>query len=429
VVCSGRGLDAGIGDRGVSHRTAGRHRRSSASRAHAPRRPRPAQPTPRPRPTPVAQPTPTAPTEAFAYRRLSIDSAAAEAEACLFFNKPVAKGDAVKMADYVRISPEVKSAVRVVDDKLCIGGLAYGQDYAVTLLSGLPSADGSKLTEERKVDVTLGARPAVVTLPGKGFILPRGTAAGVPITTVNIAKLGISVYRVNERGLDKFIERYYASFPGSGPTTESWSLRQWLNGDSGKRIWRGTMEVRNVLNQPVTTAFPIRETVQDWKPGAYFVVAWNAADGSIRENDSGDEDDESRKTLAGMWVMDTDIALTTLTGRDGLTVFARSIASAQPLPEHEVVLLSRGNEPIGKAVTGADGRATFPAGLLRGRGAAEATSVMVTNANKQEFSRLELTKARSTCPTAASTAAPCPARSMPSSTASAASIAPARRCS
>ena len=154
------------------------------------------------------------------------------------------------------------------------------------------------------------------------------------------------------------------------------------------------MEVRNVLNQPVTTAFPIRETVQDWKPGAYFVVAWNAADGSIRENDSDyGEDDESRKTLAGMWVMDTDIALTTLTGRDGLTVFARSIASAQPLPEHEVVLLSRGNEPIGKAVTGADGRATFPAGLLRGRGAAEATSIMVTDANKQEFSRLELTKA------------------------------------
>ena len=51
--------------------------------------------------------------------------------------------------------------------------------------------------------MALGPRPAVVTLPGKGFILPRGTAAGLPITTVNVAKLGIAVYRVNERGLDK----------------------------------------------------------------------------------------------------------------------------------------------------------------------------------------------------------------------------------
>src|SRR4051812_21368116 len=166
-----------------------------------------------PRPTPVGQPA--APTEAFAYRRISIDSAGAEAEACLFFNKKLASAETVKYADYVRLSPETKSAVRAVDDKLCIAGLAYGQDYAVTLLPGLPSADGSKLTEERKVDVALGARPAAVTLPGKGFILPRGTAAGLPIGTVNISKLGISVYRVNERGLDKFVDRYYASFPGT----------------------------------------------------------------------------------------------------------------------------------------------------------------------------------------------------------------------
>src|SRR5258706_458144 len=82
-------------------------------------------------------------------------------------------------------------------------------------------------------------RPAVITLPGKGFILPRGTAAGLPITTVNVSKLALSVYRVNERGLDKFVERYYyGAFPGSEPSTEMYALRQWLNGDNGKRIWR-----------------------------------------------------------------------------------------------------------------------------------------------------------------------------------------------
>src|SRR5258706_12686377 len=52
---------------------------------------------PRPAPTPAALPTttpaPTAPAEAFAYRRLSIDNSAAEADSCLFFNKPLATGD------------------------------------------------------------------------------------------------------------------------------------------------------------------------------------------------------------------------------------------------------------------------------------------------------------------------------------------------
>src|SRR6185437_6018710 len=189
----------------------------TVDRAPAPRTaattpaPTPAQPhqaaTPAAQPT--LQPTPGAqaprpvPVEPFRYSRLSLDNSSAEAEACLYFNRPLA-AEGVKDADYLRIAPEVKSAIRVVDDKLCIGGLAYGQDYAVTLLAGFPSASGGKLEDERKVSLALGPRPAAITLPGKGFILPRGTAAGLPITTVNVGKLGISVYRVNERGLDQF---------------------------------------------------------------------------------------------------------------------------------------------------------------------------------------------------------------------------------
>ena len=156
-------------------------------------------------PTPVAQPA-AAPDESFAYRRVAIDSSRPEAEACLAFNKPLATGD-VKYADYVRITPEVKSALRVVDDRLCIGGLSYGQDYTVRMLAGFPGSNGAKLNDEMKVDVALGARPAVVTLPGKGFILPRGTTAGLPITTINVSKVGIEVYRVNERGDRQFRQR------------------------------------------------------------------------------------------------------------------------------------------------------------------------------------------------------------------------------
>ena len=98
-------------------------------------------------------------------------------------------------------------------------------------------------------------------------------------------------------------------------------------------------------------------------------------------------------SAAGMWVMDTDIALTSFTGQDGLNVFARSLQSAQALAGLEVVLLTRGNEPVAKAITAADGRVNFAAGLLKGRGAAEAFAVMASDASKQEFARLELTKA------------------------------------
>lgn len=341
-------------------------------------------------PVPISQPA-AAPGDPFAYRRTGIDSSKAEGEACLFFNKPLAGDDSVKYGDYVRLTPDVRSAVRPVDDKLCIGGLAYGVDYSVKLMAGLPAKDGSKLADEQSVDVALGARPAVVSLPGKGFILPRTSAAGLPVTTVNVSKVGIAVYRVSERGLDRFTMEYADSeFPGAKPATETWSLRAWLNGGNGALQWRGTMEVRNVLNQPSVTAFPIRETVTDWRPGAYYVVMWNAATPPA----SGEDDEDAPHTAGtGMWVVDTDIALTSFSARDGLNVFARSLDSAQPLEGLEIVLLTRGNDPIAKAVTGADGRATFADGLLKGRGAAEAIAVMAIAAGRQEFSRLELTKA------------------------------------
>ena len=96
--------------------------------AAAPQTPAAPSPAPTPAALPTTTPAPAAPAEAFAYRRLSIDNSAAEAESCLFFNKPLADGRPVKYDDYVRIVPEVKSALRVVDDKLCLGGLAYGTD-------------------------------------------------------------------------------------------------------------------------------------------------------------------------------------------------------------------------------------------------------------------------------------------------------------
>ena len=273
-------------------------------------------------PAPIAQP-PAPPSAPFSFRRVAVDSSRSEAEACLAFNKPLATGD-VKYGDFIRIEPEAKTALRAVDDRLCIAGLTYGQDYTVKLLAGFPGRDGEKLRDEQSVSVALGARPAVVNLPGKGFILPRGSAAGLPVTTINVSKVGISVYRVNERGIDRFsADRYYdVAFPGSEPITESWSLRSWLNGSNGAEQWTGTMDVRNTPNQAVVTAFPIRETIQDWKPGAYFVVVWNAAKPPARDY----EDDESTSGSAvGLWVIDTDIGLTSFSGDDGLNVFARSL--------------------------------------------------------------------------------------------------------
>ena len=67
-------------------------------------------------------------------------------------------------------------------------GLDFNTTYNVTLKTGLPAAAGDKLLDEETVPVELRDKPSLVRFAG-GIILPRDNADGVPVTTVNIAKL------------------------------------------------------------------------------------------------------------------------------------------------------------------------------------------------------------------------------------------------
>jgi len=54
----------------------------------------------------------------------------------------------------------------------------------------------------------------------QGFILARGSAVGLPITTINVSKVGIrrlSRERARHHGFAR--DRYDATYPGSQPIT------------------------------------------------------------------------------------------------------------------------------------------------------------------------------------------------------------------
>ncbi len=69
------------------------------------------------------------------------------------------------------------------------------------------------------------------------------------------------------------------------------------------------MDVANVKNDSVVTLIPIRDILKDKKPGAYVLVARDAAK-AAEAADAGDDQGE----LAAQWVIDSDIALTTFQG-------------------------------------------------------------------------------------------------------------------
>ncbi len=313
----------------------------------------------------------------FVFRRLDVDTTKPQAEACLVFTRDLDASGKTHYEDYISIDPATRVASHVVDTRLCLSGLDFNTTYNVTLKAGLPDAAGDKLIEAETVPVELRDKPSVVRFSG-GIILPRDNAQGVPVTTVNISKLRVKLIRVGDRLLSQ-IE--------SGVVDQT-SLYSWKDNDlqnsQGKLIWEGTMDVNVVKNDNVVTLIPINQILKDKKPGAYVLLAMDAA--KKKDSDTYYEDDN---TIAAQWVIDSDIALTTFQGANGLTVFARSYSSALPLKGVKLSLVARDNNELATVTTDGSGRADFDAGLMGATGGEEPVVVMAYGAD-QDFSFLDL---------------------------------------
>lgn len=141
---------------------------------------------------------PEAPAPYFAFRRLEVQTSGDEPEACLVFTRKLDNSGATKYEDYLTFDPEARIALRVTQDRLCIQGLAFGQSYQLELKAGLPATGGEKLTKSETLPVELRDKPSLVRF-GNGLVLPRDNTEGVPITTVNVAKLDIKVIRCGDQ--------------------------------------------------------------------------------------------------------------------------------------------------------------------------------------------------------------------------------------
>jgi len=313
----------------------------------------------------------------FAFRRLEVQTSGEEPEACLVFTRKLDGSGNVKYEDYLKFDPEVTFALRVTEDRLCIQGLAFGETYTLSLKEGLPAVGEEKLTKSESFPVELRDKPSLVRF-GNGLVLPRDTADGVPITTVNVARLDIKVIRVGDRLLSQLQT-------GVVDQREFYEYdRDTIQNEQGQLVWEGQLSVpNNRRNDEAITLFPLRKALKQTLPGAYLVVATDAA------TKTATDENETWKPSSAQFVVNTDIALTSFRGRDGLNVFARSLKSAEPLSGVTLALVARNNEELKRVTTGSDGRATFDAALTRGKGGSEPVVIMAYGAGA-DFTYLDL---------------------------------------
>ncbi len=277
---------------------------------------------------------------------------------CAVFNERLVPAG-VDYATYVQIQGSGYS-VEPSDNRLCIRGVGHGERHKVVFRQGLPAASGEVTQKDFELNLYVGDRSAQVSFPGRAYVLPKSAEAAVPVTTVNTDKVDLALFRVGDRNFVRAVQAGYIDNRFSYWRSEDWS------DNISEAVWTGEGVVENTLNKDVTTRLPLGEVIATLEPGLY----------QLQARISG-KDGENRSTASQSFIV-SDLGLATMSGVDGLHVFVRSLATAEPVAGADLQLLSTTNNVLGDIKTDAQGYALFPPGLMRGTGGADPNLVTVT---------------------------------------------------
>jgi len=304
----------------------------------------------------------------------SVDADAASPRMCVQFSESLAVGT-TDFAKYVSVAGIVSPVVTAADKELCVDGLKHGERYEITVRAGVPSTVDESLQAPAGYTVYVRDRKPAARFPSAAYVLPRTGARGVPVVSVNSAGLKLDLLRVGDRSLARSVVD--GSFRRQ---LESWQVDE-VASTSGALVWSGSMAVERLLNQEVTTAFPVDEAVGDLDPGVYILVARPE-----------EEPEYTGSPRATQWFIVSDLGIAEFSGTDGIHAFVRSLATAKPVTGAEVRLVARNNEVLATATTDAEGHAAFPVGLARAEGGLTPT-VIVAATKAGDYAFLDLTGA------------------------------------
>ncbi len=278
--------------------------------------------------------------------------------ACIAFNIPPSRRSDFHPEDWVQLAPPVPdAAVTREGDEICVSGLPLAATTTATLRAGLPAEGGLALKASTEVKLALGNRPPLLAFDSRMFVLPRGQAPRIVLTSSNISSVRVRIAWLTERTVLPWAHTNNLGQPLNSYLTSS------LTKDEVRIVWDGKADIPAFAsNALMHTVLPLPTDAMG-KPGLYAVSVL-PADGHMTYDAS-----------AVQPVLQTDLAPTVWRGTDGLTVQLRAYSDAKPRAGVTLRLMAQNNDILAQAVTDADGLARFPAPLLHGEGVMAAAAI------------------------------------------------------
>jgi alpha-2-macroglobulin len=305
----------------------------------------------------------------------STENDSATPRICAQFSEPLIKAG----QDYTPFVglPDATLSVSAADNQLCIDGVRHGERYRLVLREGLPAASGEALSRDVELVLYVRDRSPAIIFPGRAYVLPRSADAALPVQTVNLDLIDLTLRRISDRNLLRAMQDNFF-----GATLPEWQSRSFAT-DIAEEVWTGQGETGNTLNRDMITRLPLGEVLSEVPTGIYALTA--KIPGADPYDDPG----------ATQWFVLSDLGVSTMSGTDGLHVTVRQLSDAAATKGAQVTLLSRANAVIAEGQTDDQGYLRFDAGLTRGSGSASPALIVVKqgadDSPEQDIAFLSLT--------------------------------------
>lgn len=307
-------------------------------------------------------------------RKVHTETDADPPRVCVEFTVPPVRRSDFAPEDWVRLTPPVPDSVVTREgDQICVSGLPPGTTTQLTLRAGLPGEGGLTLVKETTLPLAVPNLPRRIVFDTRAFVLPRGQALSVTMTTINLSAVSLRLIRLTERNVAQYLRGAKL-----GEAVDLWRANN-LAEEAGREVWTGTAQVTKwEANKPARTALPFPDALTASGPGLYALIA-APGDGTSKDDDSS----------AVQMILRTDLAPTVWRGSDGLTVQVRGYSDAKPRAGVRLALLAHNNDILAEARSDAQGFARFPAPLLLGEGPLAPAALHAFGAD-DDFAALDL---------------------------------------
>ncbi len=304
-------------------------------------------------------------------REFKPQSSSNNIEICAQFNRYFEYLNSSELKKYIKLIPTEEFSVKSSYKKICIGNLKPQTTYKLIFNKNMPLS-GVGLDRDYNTTLKSGNYAPSLSFKESGYILPAKGDITIPLTSRNIKKVKVGLYRINRNNLINTINSTDLK-----SRVSRWELDD-IDENIGYHLWDKNLTINGKINQKITTAIPVGDVLKKYQSGVYILAVYPyKKDGSIE-----------RYEVSTQWFMVSDVGVYTLKGLKKFHIYTKHLSSAKPYNGVKIEIISKNNELLA-TTTSKDGYASIDSKLLNGKKGMRAKALYAYGENG-DFSILNL---------------------------------------